>query len=128
MQKILSVDICVFIFNRYAQQFKNIEKLTVNYGNQVNHANFESFPEYQQYQNYVQKNVLSEHRTALKTSGIDEQVYNTYVDIPRRAASIQITREWSGNARKRYEGYANYLRSGKYPSQHQIGRQSNGNS
>ncbi|KAG1054130.1 hypothetical protein G6F43_003834 [Rhizopus delemar] len=115
-------------YKRYAQQFKNIEKLTVNYGNQVNHANFESFPEYQQYQNYVQKNVLSEHRTALKTSGIDEQVYNTYVDIPRRAASIQITREWSGNARKRYEGYANYLRSGKYPSQHQIGRQSNGNS
>ncbi|KAG1466510.1 hypothetical protein G6F56_004675 [Rhizopus delemar] len=109
-------------YKRYAQQFKNIEKLTVSYGNQVHCTNLESFPEYQQYQNYVQKNELTDHRTALKPSNIDEQVYNTYVDIPRRAASIQVTQEWSGNARKRYEGYASYLRSGKYPSQSSIQR------
>lgn len=105
---------------RYAQQFKNTEKLTANYGNQVSGSNFEHFPEFQQYQNYVQKNLLSEHRTMLKASSIDEQVYNTYVDIPRRTASIQVSREWSSNARKRYEGYAIYLRSGRYPSQNQI--------
>ncbi|KAL4209592.1 SacI homology domain-containing protein, partial [Rhizopus microsporus] len=107
-------------YKRYAQQFKNTEKLTANYGNQVSGSNFEHFPEFQQYQNYVQKNLLSENRTMLKASSIDEQVYNTYVDIPRRTASIQVSREWSSNARKRYEGYAIYLRSGRYPSQNQI--------
>lgn len=77
----------------------------------------ESFPEYQQYQNYIYKNELEEHPAAIKTTSLDEQVYNTYVDIPRRAASVQVSREWSGNARKRYEGYASYLNNGKYPSQ-----------
>lgn len=30
---------------------------------------------------------------------------------------MQVSREWSGNARKRYECYASYVRHGKYPSQ-----------
>lgn len=102
---------------RYTQQFKNIEKLTVTHGDRANYTSMENFPEFQQYQNYVHKNALDEHPGAIKTTSIDEQVYHTYVDIPRRAASIQISREWSGNARKRYEGYAAYLRNGKYPSQ-----------
>lgn len=91
----------------------------MTHGDQSSYANVENFPEYQQYQNYIHKNELEEHPSALKTINIDEQVYNTYVDIPRRAASVQVSREWSGNARKRYEGYASYLRHGKYPSQQQ---------
>lgn len=104
---------------RYTQQFKSIEKLTVTHGDQPSYANVENFPEFQQYQNYIYKNVLEEHPLAIKTTSIDEQVYNTYVDIPRRAASVQVSREWSGNARKRYEGYASYIKHGKYPSQQQ---------
>lgn len=91
----------------------------MTHGDQSSYANVENFLEYQQYQNYIHKNELEEHPSALKTINIDEQVYNTYVDIPRRAASVQVSREWSGNARKRYEGYASYLRHGKYPSQQQ---------
>lgn len=51
----------------------------------------------------------------LQTQSIDEQVYKTYVDIPRRVAAVQMSREWSGNARRRYEGYASYLETGHYP-------------
>ena len=105
------------LFKRYTQQFKSIEKLTVTHGDQSSYTNIENFPEFQQYQNYIHKNALEEYPAAIKTTDIDEQVYNTYVDIPRRAASVQVSREWSGNARKRYEGYASYVKQGKYPSQ-----------
>lgn len=111
-------------YKRYTQQFKSIEKLTVTHGDQSSYTNVENFPEFQQYQNYIHKNALEEHPSAIKTTGIDEQVYNTYVDIPRRAASVQVSREWSGNARKRYEGYASYVKHGRYPSQQQQVRQS----
>ena len=102
---------------RYTEQFKSIEKLTVTHDEQLGYANVESFPEYQQYQNYIHRNALEQHPSAIKTTSIDEQVYHTYVDIPRRAASVQVSRELSGNTRKRYEAYASYLRHGKYPSQ-----------
>ncbi|KAI8983724.1 hypothetical protein BDB01DRAFT_112031 [Pilobolus umbonatus] len=106
-------------YKRYTQQFKNIEKLTVSHGDQTSYTNIENFPEFQQYQNFINKNALDAHPSALKTSSLDEQLYNTYVEIPRRAASLQTSREVSGNAKKRYDGYANYLRNGKYlPSQH----------
>jgi hypothetical protein len=88
----------------------------VTHGDRTNYTSVENFPEFQQYQNYIHKNALDEHPSAIKTTSLDEQVYNTYVDIPRRAASVQVSREWSGNARKRFEGYASYLRNGKYPS------------
>lgn len=88
---------------------------TSNQG-KTGYTNVENFPEFQQYQAYIRKNELDQHPQAIKTTSIDEQVYNTYVDIPRRAASVQVSREWSGNARKRYDGYANYLRHGKYPT------------
>lgn len=93
--------------------------MTVTHGDQSSYTNVENFPEFQQYQNYIHKNALEEHPSAIKTTGIDEQVYNTYVDIPRRAASVQVSREWSGNARKRYEAYATYVKHGRYPSQPQ---------
>ncbi|KAL9559694.1 hypothetical protein MBANPS3_000317 [Mucor bainieri] len=106
-------------YKRYTQQFKNIEKLTVSHGDKSNYASMENFPEFQQYQNYVHKNALEEYPAAIKTTNIDQQVYNTYVDIPRRAASVQVSREWSGNTKRRYEGYDMYLRYGKYPTQQQ---------
>jgi hypothetical protein len=101
---------------RYTQQFKNIERLTVTHGDRTNYTSVENFPEFQQYQNYIHKNALDEHPSAIKTTSLDEQVYHTYVAIPRRAASVQVSREWSGNARKRFEDYASYLRNGVYPS------------
>lgn len=69
-----------------------------------------SFPEYQQY-----FDCTSLTDSNLQTQSIDEQVYKTYVDIPRRVAAVQMSREWSGNARRRYEGYASYLKTGHYP-------------
>jgi hypothetical protein len=90
--------------------------LTVVHNSENKNNALESFPEFQQYQNYIHRNALEEYPGALKTTSLDEQVYHTYVDIPRRAASVQVSREWSGNARKRYEGYASYLRNGKYPT------------
>ncbi|KAI8364686.1 uncharacterized protein BYT42DRAFT_165690 [Radiomyces spectabilis] len=104
-------------YRRYTQQFRSVEKLTISHGDQRSYANIESFPEYQQYLNYIHRNAPDEHPSALKTQSIDEQVYNTYVDIPRRAAAAQFSREWSSTARKRYEGYLMYLRTGRYMQQ-----------
>ena len=80
----------------------------------------ESFPEYQQYYNYFNRTTALDNgnHAGLQTHSIDEQVYRTYVDIPRRVAAVQMTRDWSGNARRRYEGYASYLKTGKYPHYH----------
>lgn len=91
----------------------------MSHGDKTNYTSIENFPEFQQYQNYVHKNALEEYPAAIKTTNIDQQVYNTYVDIPRRAASVQVSREWSGNTKRRYEGYDMYLRYGKYPTQPQ---------
>ncbi|CEP13787.1 hypothetical protein [Parasitella parasitica] len=106
-------------YKRYTQQFKSIDKLSAAHGDKTDYTAIENFPEFQQYQNYIHKNALEEHPTAIKTTSIDQQVYNTYVDIPRRAASVQVSREWSGNMKRRYEGYDMYLRYGKYPTQQQ---------
>ncbi|KAI9032884.1 SacI homology domain-containing protein [Phycomyces nitens] len=102
-------------YRRYVQQFRQVEKYAVPMNDQASPAFRESFPEYKQYQNYVHRNALDENPLALRIQGIDEQVYTAYVNIPRRAASVQISRERSDNTRKRYEGYDTYVRSGRYP-------------
>ena len=83
----------------------------VTHSDRNTYNSIENFPEFQQYQNYVNKNALDVNPSAIKTTGIDEQVYHTYVDIPRRAASVQVSREWNGIARKRYEGYVGTRRA-----------------
>ncbi|KAG0179411.1 phosphatidylinositol-3,5-bisphosphate 5-phosphatase [Apophysomyces sp. BC1021] len=109
-------------YRRYTQQLRSIDKLTVTQCDTAN-PNSSNFPEYQQYLSYVQRNALDDNPSALKIQAIDEQVYSTYIDIPRRAAATQISREWSGYVRKRYEGrtliseITSYLHpaSGKHP-------------
>ncbi|CDH60697.1 domain-containing protein [Lichtheimia corymbifera JMRC:FSU:9682] len=96
-------------YKRYTQQFGSIDKL-VAVSNATEVQQQTSFPEYQQY-----FDCTSMTDSNLQTQSIDEQVYKTYVDIPRRVAAVQMSREWSGNARRRYEGYASYLETGHYP-------------
>ncbi|KAJ8654833.1 hypothetical protein O0I10_009557 [Lichtheimia ornata] len=96
-------------YKRYTQQFGSIDKL-VAVSNATDVQQQTSFPEYQQY-----FDCTSMTDSNLQTQSIDEQVYKTYVDIPRRVAAVQMSREWSGNARRRYEGYASYLKTGHYP-------------
>ncbi|KAF7730161.1 phosphatidylinositol-3,5-bisphosphate 5-phosphatase [Apophysomyces ossiformis] len=99
---------------RYTEQLQSIDKLTVTHGD-TSSSSLASYPEYQQYLSYVQRNDLDNNPSALKIQTIDEQVYSTYVDIPRRAGATLIGKEWGGYVRKRYEGYTTYIRTGKYP-------------
>ncbi|KAI9492484.1 hypothetical protein BDB00DRAFT_434315 [Zychaea mexicana] len=104
---------------RYTKQFRTVDKLVAVQSDQsTSPGGLESFPEYQQYYNYFNRIALDDNHAKLQTHSIDEQVYRTYVDIPRRVATVQMTRDWSGNARRRYEGYAAYLNTGKYPQYH----------
>ncbi|KAI9257294.1 SacI homology domain-containing protein [Phascolomyces articulosus] len=106
-------------YARYTQQFRTVDKLVAVQSDQsATPGGLESFPEYQQYYNYFNRTALDNNHAGLQTHSIDEQVYRTYVDIPRRVAAVQMTRDWSGNARRRYEGYASYLTTGKYPHYH----------
>ncbi|KAI8147494.1 hypothetical protein BJV82DRAFT_349039 [Fennellomyces sp. T-0311] len=115
------------VINRYTQQFRTVDKLVAVQSDQTGTSGgLESFPEYQQYYNYFNRTALdnsSNNNPGLQTHSIDEQVYRTYVDIPRRVAAVQMTRDWSGNARRRYEGYASYLKNGRYPQHHGSQRQ-----
>lgn len=98
---------------RYTQQYRSVEKLTA--ANSDNYANVDNFPEYQQYLSYIHRNHLDDHPSAIKTQSIDEEMFKTYVNMPKRAAELGHHRGWTDHLRKRYDGYGIYLKTGKFP-------------
>ncbi|KAI8086042.1 polyphosphoinositide phosphatase [Halteromyces radiatus] len=102
-------------YRRYTQQYRSIEKLTAT--NSDNYGNVDNFPEYQQYLSYIHRNHLDDHPSAIKTQSIDEEMFKTYVHMPKRAASAELGhhRGWTDHLRKRYEGYGIYLKTGRFP-------------
>ncbi|CAO3590022.1 unnamed protein product [Absidia cylindrospora] len=103
-------------YRRYIQQYRSVEKLTAT--NSDNYANVDNFPEYQQYLSYIHRNHLDDHPSAIKTQSIDEEMFKTYVNMPKRAASAESShhhRGWTDHLRKRYDGYGIYLKTGRFP-------------
>ncbi|RUP43778.1 hypothetical protein BC936DRAFT_136744 [Jimgerdemannia flammicorona] len=96
----------------YINQFRNVP-LTSTPSDQAL-SNVATHPEYELYSAYVNRT------THIKVQSLDEQVYDTYVEMPKRAvASMQSTRDAvygpnSGAARGRYDAYGSYLRTGKF--------------
>ncbi|KAI8066469.1 hypothetical protein BC940DRAFT_302947 [Gongronella butleri] len=91
-------------YKRYTQQYRRVDKLTATHSD--SYANIDNFPEYQQYLSYIHRNHLEDHPSAIKTQAIDEEMFQTYVNIPVRAAMSDLGhRSWS----KRYDAYANYV-------------------
>ncbi|CAO3675791.1 unnamed protein product [Umbelopsis ramanniana] len=105
-------------YKRYTKQFNNVDRLTAV--TQFDDHPSSTHPEYQNYLNYVNRNDLENNPTALQTLPIDKQVYSTYIDVPSRAVAVQLSRHVGsyvqGNARQRYEGYATYARTGRFPA------------
>ncbi|GAB5587403.1 phosphatidylinositol-3 [Umbelopsis nana] len=109
-------------YKRYTKQFNNVDRLTAvsQLDDQANTTASSSHPEYQHYLNYVDRNNLENNPRALQTQSIDKQVYSTYIDVPSRAVAVQLSRHVGsyvqGNARQRYDGYATYVRTGRFPA------------
>ncbi|RUS21146.1 hypothetical protein BC937DRAFT_93466 [Endogone sp. FLAS-F59071] len=105
-------------YRRYINQFRNVSLTSTPSNVDQTLSNITTHPEYQNYAAYVNRN--GPDATHIKVQSIDEQVYATYVEMPKRAASsIQGTRENvygpnSGAARGRYDAYGSYLRTGKF--------------
>lgn len=117
-------------YKRYTNQFNNVDRLTtVAYTDDQlgNSATTTVHPEYQHYTNYVNRNNLESNPRALQTQTIDKQVYSTYIDVPTRAVAVQLSRHVGsyvqGNARQRYDGYATYVRTGRFPATGRDGSQ-----
>lgn len=106
-------------YKRYTKQFNNVDRLTA-VSQSDDQANATAHPEYQHYLNYVNRNNLENNPRALQTQTIDKQVYSTYIDVPSRAVAVQLSRHVGsyvqGNARQRYDGYATYVRTGRFPA------------
>lgn len=102
----------------YINQFRNVSLTATPSNVDQTLSNITTHPEYQNYAAYVNRN--GPDATHIKVQSIDEQVYATYVEMPKRAASsIQGTRENaygpnSGAARGRYDAYGSYLLTGKF--------------
>jgi hypothetical protein len=109
-------------YKRYTNQFINVDRLTtVAYtDDQLGISTTTAHPEYQHYTNYVNRNDLESNPRALQTQTIDKQVYLTYIDVPMRAVAVQLSRHVGsyvqGNAKQRYDGYATYVRTGRFPA------------
>jgi hypothetical protein len=105
-------------YKRYTKQFNNVDRLIAV--SQFDDHPSSTHPEYQNYLSYVNRNDLENNPTALQTLPIDKQVYSTYIDVPNRAVAVQLSRHVGsyvqGNARQRYEGYATYARTGRFPA------------
>jgi hypothetical protein len=76
-----------------------------------------SHSEYHHYANFCYRGNLPNPITDLKVPGIDNKVYDEYLEIPRKYAIIKAVGssqyDSSGAAKSRYQAYESWLKTGK---------------
>ncbi|CAG8595135.1 5587_t:CDS:2 [Ambispora gerdemannii] len=104
-------------YKRYINQFRNVTLASTPTGD--DDPSLTIHPEYHHYANFTRLAESVDPTTDLRVHSIDEQVYETYTEMPKKAMMLQGVGAGghhyasSGAAKNRYQAYESWLKTGR---------------